>query len=234
MSGRTEGGIRAATPEVAGSNLSFEVSVGHGSISLHVGEMSGRTEGGIQAATPEEAGSNPSFEASVGHGSISPLVGEMSGRTEGGIHAATPNDAGPNLSFKASVGHGSISPLEGEMSGRTEGGMHTETLDNFSRRQAVLQSAGVEVLKASSLGEFLEALASRDISTLMVEGGASVAKAFLAAGLVDRIILFTGPGEIGAQGIASPVTGTNIPAGFTHYRSETYGPDRCDYFERDL
>ncbi len=90
------------------------------------------------------------------------------------------------------------------------------------------------MLEAETLADVLTVLAEGGLSTLIVEGGASVAKDFLAAGLVDRIALFTGPGEIGEQGIASPVTSANIPAGFTHYRSETFGPDRCDYFERDL
>ena len=55
---------------------------------------------------------------------------------------------------------------------------------------------------------------AQGISSVMVEGGADTARAFLEDGLVDRIVLFRGDVEIGADGIASPIDETSIPAGF--------------------
>ena len=78
-----------------------------------------------------------------------------------------------------------------------------------------------------ALPELLEDLAGQGISSVMVEGGADTARAFLEDGLVDRIVLFRGDAEIGADGIASPIDETQIPAGFALKRDETFGNDRC-------
>ncbi|EJK85580.1 bifunctional diaminohydroxyphosphoribosylaminopyrimidine deaminase/5-amino-6-(5-phosphoribosylamino)uracil reductase RibD [Agrobacterium rhizogenes] len=101
-------------------------------------------------------------------------------------------------------------------------------------RRAALDDAGVEVLQSNSNepGELLEALGTRGISSLLVEGGARVAQRFLDADLVDRILLFQGPDAIGEGGIESPVTKTNIPPSFRHIRASQFGDDRCDEFER--
>ncbi len=101
-------------------------------------------------------------------------------------------------------------------------------------RRAALDAAGVEVLQSNSgkPGELLEALGTRGISSLLVEGGARTAQRFLDADLVDRILLFQGPGTIGEGGIESPVTKTNIPSSFRHIRASQFGDDRCDEFER--
>lgn len=84
-----------------------------------------------------------------------------------------------------------------------------------------------------SLRDLLAGMAAEGISSLLVEGGARVARQFLDAGLVDRILLFEGPGEIGADGIASPVTRDHMPAGFHCVRTEIFGPDRAFHYERD-
>ena len=45
----------------------------------------------------------------------------------------------------------------------------------------------------------------------MVEGGAETARAFLAAGLVDRLLLYRAPREVGGGGAALPeLTGTAL------------------------
>lgn len=84
-----------------------------------------------------------------------------------------------------------------------------------------------------TLLQILQQMASDGISSLMVEGGAKTAKAFLDADLVDRIVLFEGQGMVGQGGIASPVTRAHMPAGFRLVASETFGPDRAFYHERD-
>jgi diaminohydroxyphosphoribosylaminopyrimidine deaminase/5-amino-6-(5-phosphoribosylamino)uracil reductase len=103
-------------------------------------------------------------------------------------------------------------------------------------RRAALDAAGVEVLQCNTRqpDNLLAALASRGISSLLVEGGATTARNFLDAGLVDRILLFQGPLTIGEGGIESPVTRTDIPAGFTHLGTTAFGDDRCDEYEREI
>lgn len=104
----------------------------------------------------------------------------------------------------------------------------------FSARQAALMQNGVEVIKAMDLSDLLSHLATRGISSVMVEGGAAAAKAFLAANLVDRIHLYQGAVEIGADGLASPLTSANIPSTFRHVRTAQFGADQFDEYERDL
>lgn len=100
-------------------------------------------------------------------------------------------------------------------------------------RKAALEAAGVEVLEAGSIADLLAALASRGISSLMVEGGAVAARAFLDADLVDRIQLYSGPGTIGENGIASPFDRKSVPAGFRRVAEARYGGDLFEEYERE-
>ncbi|MFS8044929.1 bifunctional diaminohydroxyphosphoribosylaminopyrimidine deaminase/5-amino-6-(5-phosphoribosylamino)uracil reductase RibD [Rhizobium sp. BR 314] len=104
----------------------------------------------------------------------------------------------------------------------------------FLGRRAALDAAGVEVLQSNSNepGELLEALGTRGISSLLLEGGARTARRFLDADLVDRILLFQGPATIGKGGIESPVLKSNIPASFIHIGESRFGDDLCDEYER--
>lgn len=99
-------------------------------------------------------------------------------------------------------------------------------------RRAALEAAGVEVAMAETPLEVATLLGERGVSALMVEGGARVAKAFLDAGLVDRIALYEGPGVIGAQGIASPLTRAHIGEEFMAAGETAFGPDRRFDYER--
>lgn len=105
-------------------------------------------------------------------------------------------------------------------------------------RAGALAALGVEFIGvemadgAIALPELMEDLAARGVSTVMVEGGAETARRFLAEGLVDRIALFTGPGTIGAGGIASPVVRDGIPEGFALVRAARYGDDAYEEFTR--
>lgn len=103
---------------------------------------------------------------------------------------------------------------------------------DLEERKAALQARGAEVLEANDLSALLFALASRGISSLLVEGGARVAAAFLADDLVDEMQLYRGSIVIGEGGIPSPVTADIVPAGFVSLRSEAVGADRLDIFER--
>ena len=98
-------------------------------------------------------------------------------------------------------------------------------------RLEALAQLGVTILGTEvhegriALPELLEDLAERGIVTVMVEGGAEVARAFLAEGLVDRLCLFEGPGQIGGEGIASPILPTEVGPQFTAHRDERFGED---------
>lgn len=97
--------------------------------------------------------------------------------------------------------------------------------------KAALEAKGVQILATEvadggiALPELLEDLAARGVSTLMVEGGAETARRFLGEDLVDRIALFGAPMEIGADGVASPITADAEPVGFRLLREARYGED---------
>jgi diaminohydroxyphosphoribosylaminopyrimidine deaminase/5-amino-6-(5-phosphoribosylamino)uracil reductase len=128
-----------------------------------------------------------------------------------------------------------ISPLVGEMSGRTEGGNAPADPTEMDSRRAALEAAGVEVLYCNPYHPevLLPALATRGISSLLVEGGAKTAKLFLKAGLVDRIQVYHAPVVIGDGGIESPLQATDIPSGFAHRGTYIFGADRLDEYERE-
>ena len=102
-------------------------------------------------------------------------------------------------------------------------------------RAAALEAAGVEILTCDPhrLDDLLLALATRGISSLLVEGGARTARSFLDAGLVDRILLFTGPEALGKGGVASPCVPGRMPKGFSLRRTARYGADHLHEYERD-
>ncbi|THK39846.1 bifunctional diaminohydroxyphosphoribosylaminopyrimidine deaminase/5-amino-6-(5-phosphoribosylamino)uracil reductase RibD [Ensifer sp. MPMI2T] len=106
--------------------------------------------------------------------------------------------------------------------------------ENAAKRRTALEAAGIEVLDTDNISDLLTALASRGISSLLVEGGARAAGAFLDAGLVDRILLLTGPLTIGRDGIRSPFDRESIPAGFVLRRTARYGDDIFEEYERDI
>jgi diaminohydroxyphosphoribosylaminopyrimidine deaminase/5-amino-6-(5-phosphoribosylamino)uracil reductase len=60
--------------------------------------------------------------------------------------------------------------------------------------------AGVEALTADSLADALRQLGEREITSLLVEGGAELASALVRAGLVDALALFLAPALIGGDG----------------------------------
>ena len=71
------------------------------------------------------------------------------------------------------------------------------------RRELKLFRKGVEVLHARTLGRALQLLVRHDVRALLVEAGPGMAKAFLAARVVDRIVIFRAPRRLGAGAIAA-------------------------------
>ena len=102
-------------------------------------------------------------------------------------------------------------------------------------RQEALEALGVEVLICDPrhLEALAAALATRGISSLLVEGGARAAKSFLDAGLVDRILLFTGAADIGENGIESPCVSGTVPEGYVLRHTAHFGADIVQDYERD-
>jgi diaminohydroxyphosphoribosylaminopyrimidine deaminase/5-amino-6-(5-phosphoribosylamino)uracil reductase len=69
-----------------------------------------------------------------------------------------------------------------------------------AERSAALRARGAVILEAATLGDALQSLAARGVSTLLVEGGPTLQRAFAAARVVDRIHLVIAPFSLGPQG----------------------------------
>ncbi|MER9494405.1 bifunctional diaminohydroxyphosphoribosylaminopyrimidine deaminase/5-amino-6-(5-phosphoribosylamino)uracil reductase RibD [Mesorhizobium sp. M0006] len=116
----------------------------------------------------------------------------------------------------------------------------TASLEADPLRRSVLERAGVRFIGTETheggiaLPELLEDLGALGMASVLVEGGAKVASAFLAEGLVDRIVLFQGPEAIGEGGIASPIDANHIPAGFRKLREMRFGEDSYAEWVRDI
>jgi len=104
-----------------------------------------------------------------------------------------------------------------------------------------LLAHGVEVLRSPKstgrhldLRDALEFLAAKGITRLMVEGGPTLAAAFLAADLVDDAVIFHAERTVGADGIDAldGASKTALTKRFKHISSEPVGPDRQDRYER--
>lgn len=89
--------------------------------------------------------------------------------------------------------------------------------DARPERRAALEARGVEVVVVPGLGrpgpdglrEALAVLAARDVTDVLLEGGATVAAALHDAGLVDRVLAFVAPvllGDPSAPGLLGGVT----------------------------
>jgi len=96
-------------------------------------------------------------------------------------------------------------------------------------RLAALHNAGVDVFEAETLNEALSALRSFDVHHVMVEGGARLAREFLARNLVDRFVIFQSPLALGPDALR-PFDGT--PGEFSErlkslkiVRRESFGED---------
>jgi len=105
----------------------------------------------------------------------------------------------------------------------------------------ILKAKGVEVFRVDGkdgrldLNAVLKALAGRGITRLMVEGGPTVAAAFIKADLVDEAALFRSPKPLG-EGIdlleGLPLTALTKSPKLKPAVSETVGGDTLETFER--
>jgi diaminohydroxyphosphoribosylaminopyrimidine deaminase/5-amino-6-(5-phosphoribosylamino)uracil reductase len=78
-------------------------------------------------------------------------------------------------------------------------------------------------LRSGPLEEELAALAGEGVQTLLLEGGPTLAGAFLAADLVDKLLVFVAP-TIAGQG-AGPVAALPEPTPLSRLTSEQVGED---------
>ena len=70
--------------------------------------------------------------------------------------------------------------------------------DASSREARALADTGVQVIEGRTVDDALRTLRSLEVRSILVEGGAVLAGALLAAGVVDRLIIFQAPIVLGA------------------------------------
>ncbi len=76
--------------------------------------------------------------------------------------------------------------------------------------QASLERAGVRLLVATGLPAQLRALRAAGINSVYCEGGATLADALLADGLVDWLVIFTAPVRLGADAVRPLLSGPPV------------------------
>jgi diaminohydroxyphosphoribosylaminopyrimidine deaminase / 5-amino-6-(5-phosphoribosylamino)uracil reductase len=103
-------------------------------------------------------------------------------------------------------------------------------------REEGRESAALRTYRGSDLSAVLHLLAERGITRLMVEGGPTVAAAFLTSDLVDEVALLRGPIAIGADGIDAlagmPLDALAASPKLRSLGVETAGKDTIETFER--
>jgi len=96
-------------------------------------------------------------------------------------------------------------------------------------RRAALEGAGVEVLDAPTLEGALAVLRGRGIASLLVEGGAALAAAFLERAFVDRLVIFQAPVVLGAGALRpferTPAADISAATRLRVVERETFGDD---------
>jgi diaminohydroxyphosphoribosylaminopyrimidine deaminase/5-amino-6-(5-phosphoribosylamino)uracil reductase len=106
-----------------------------------------------------------------------------------------------------------------------------------------LQDRGAEIVQVpvdahGMLGvrDALETLASRGITRVLVEGGPTVARAFLDADLIDEVVIFQGTKRAGEDGLMPFVTEgldrVTASRHFTQVETRSFGPDRMTHWRR--
>lgn len=107
-----------------------------------------------------------------------------------------------------------------------------------------LQDRGAEIVPVPvddhgmlGLQDVLETLAMRGITRVLVEGGPSVARAFLDADLIDEAVIYHGPKPAGADGlmpfVSEGLDRLTASGHFTQREARSFGPDRMTWWRRD-
>lgn len=92
---------------------------------------------------------------------------------------------------------------------------------------SALAAAGATILPAATLAEALRGLHDLNVSTLLLEGGPTLASAFAAAGLIDEVRAFIAPKLLGAglSPLAGPARLMANAEGLEVYAVESVGDD---------
>lgn len=106
-----------------------------------------------------------------------------------------------------------------------------------------LQELGAEIVPVAvdadgmlAVQDVLATLADRGITRVLLEGGPSVARAFIDADLVDEAVVYQSPNPAG-EGALLPFANDGLDRltannGFTQIRSRAFGPDRMTWWRR--
>ena len=94
-------------------------------------------------------------------------------------------------------------------------------------RRRALEAAGAEVvaLDGDGLGEALQVLGGRGVTSLVLEGGAAIHRAAWAARVVDRVRIFVAPVVLGARGVDWLADRASVLASLTALAVRGLGPD---------
>jgi diaminohydroxyphosphoribosylaminopyrimidine deaminase/5-amino-6-(5-phosphoribosylamino)uracil reductase len=106
-----------------------------------------------------------------------------------------------------------------------------------------LQERGAEIVPVAvdnhgllAVHDALEALASRGITRVLVEGGPSVARAFLDADLIDEAVIYQGQKPAGADGlmpfVSEGLDRVTASGHFTRLDARSFGSDRMTWWRR--
>src|SRR3990170_2699003 len=106
-----------------------------------------------------------------------------------------------------------------------------------------LQERGAEIVPVAvdnhgllAVHDALETLASRGITRVLVEGGPSVARAFLDADLIDEAVIYQGRKPAGADGlmpfVSEGLDRVTASGHFTRLDARSFGPDRMTWWRR--
>ncbi|MBY7649252.1 MAG: bifunctional diaminohydroxyphosphoribosylaminopyrimidine deaminase/5-amino-6-(5-phosphoribosylamino)uracil reductase RibD [Candidatus Liberibacter europaeus] len=108
----------------------------------------------------------------------------------------------------------------------------TENYDSI--KSISLKKNNIKIVHCNShdLSQLLSVLADLGITSLLVEGGATVIRSFITAGLVDSIILYRSNQIIFSQGIPSPLEDQYIEDSFLCVRCDCFGSDFCFEYSR--
>ena len=110
------------------------------------------------------------------------------------------------------------------------------TQSEGSPRARALRRAGVEVVRVrargghADLGEVVRELGRRDILSVLLEGGADLNGGALAAGIVDKIILFVAPKIFGSSAVPLARARNGSLASLPELKNvdvRRFGPDLC-------
>ena len=95
-------------------------------------------------------------------------------------------------------------PLDGQL---VRSARHLPVVDftngSCPEAESALREAGVETIAVASASEALRQLSTRAVRHLLVEGGATLGSSLLAAGLVDRLVIFQAPVILGAGALSA-------------------------------